>query len=167
MNQTLENLIEVMNEELQSQRDLAQMLENKLDAMRHYDISRLEALSISEQRLLDLMGHIGRRRTDAVAAATDDLLPTQPVGRVSVAQLAERASIEQRNRLLALAALLKDVAQQVQRLNRVNALATNKILGHFDGIFRIIAQAGRDIGLYGSAGKKALLEQNRLFDAIA
>ena len=155
-----------MNEELQCQRDLAGVLENKLDAMRHYDVSRLEALSVSEQRLLDGMRTKGQNRQGAVRSATEQLLPDVG-GSGSARNLAEKLPQPQRNKLLALAAMLKDVAQNVQRLNRVNVLAGQKMLVHFDHVFRIIAQSGRDIGLYGRAGKKSFLEQNRLFDAQA
>jgi flagellar biosynthesis/type III secretory pathway chaperone len=82
-------------------------------------------------------------------------------------ELASAAPEPARSKLLALAAMLKETAQNVQRLNRINAIATHKVLGHFDQIFRIIAQSGRDIGLYGRAGKKSITEQNRLVDAIA
>ena len=43
MAEVVEQLIEVMNDELLCQRDLAGVLENKLDAIRHHDLSRLRA----------------------------------------------------------------------------------------------------------------------------
>ena len=167
MADAVEQLIEAMQQELRWQQELAVVLDNKLDAMKHYDMSRLEALSQNEQKLMQGLRHNEMRRQSAVRQAARQLSPDRP-DRLSNAQELARASVEPgRSRILVLAGMLRSVAEKVQRLNRVNALASQRIIGHFDQIFRIIAQSGRDIGLYGEAGKKTLLEQNRLVDAIA
>ena len=89
-------------------------------------------------------------------------------GRIATArELAKVVEKPLKRKLEAFSAMLFDSAQNVERLNRINKIASEKILGHIDHIFSIIAQSGRDIGLYGRAGKKSLLEQNRLVDAIA
>jgi len=164
----VEQLILAMQEELQGHKKLSAVLDNKLDAMRHFDVSRLESLRQKEQCLLDSVRMIGQRRLEAVNRVAAELLPQQRRGRFMTAQeLAQAAPEPQRSKMLALAAMLKEVAENIQRVNRVNAVATKKVLGHFDHIFNIIAQSGRDIGLYGRAGKKSILEQNRLLDARA
>ena len=154
MADAVEQLIEAMLDELQSHKKLSAVLDGKLDAMRHFDVSRLESLRQNEQRLLNVVRMNGQRRAEATHQAT-------------ARELAQAAPEPARSKIMALAAMLKEMAQNIQRLNRVNAVATRKVLGHFDQIFRIIAQSGRDIGLYGRAGKKSLTEQNRLVDAIA
>ena len=167
MADAVQQLIEAMQHELQWQRDLAMVLDNKLDAMRHYDMSRLEALGQSEQKLMQGLRHNEMKRKQAVRQAASKLCPRRSENVVNASELARSSGEPARGRILALAAMLKEVAQKVQSLNRVNAMASQRIMGHFDQIFRIIAQSGRDIGLYGQAGKKMLLEQNRLVDAIA
>jgi len=167
MADALENVIQVLNEQLRFYRDLAAVLENKLDAMRHYDATRLEALSQAEQRLIEAIKHVEKKRNEAVRRATGHLLPQRQGELASARELAQAAPPPFREKLSVLASLLREVAEKVQRLNQIGALATQKIMGHFDHIFRIIAQSGRDIGLYGRAGKKTLLEQNRIVDAIA
>ena len=168
MADAVEQLIEAMQEELRSHKKLSALLDGKLDAMRHFDVSRLEALRQNEQRLLDRMRMIGRGRAEATHRAVRQLLPQRRIGAPATArELASATPEPAHSKILALAAMLKEMAQDIQRLNRVNAVATRKVMGHFDQIFRVIAQSGRDIGLYGRAGKKSLTEQNQLVDAIA
>ena len=182
MADSVEQLIETMNQELQCQRDLAGLLENKLDAMRRYDVWSLESLAANENRLIDNLQANSQRRNSAVRNVAQQLfdLPADPVRHASIPtgaaptnslptarQIAEKASPINRDKILALTAMLKDVTQTVQRLSGINATASQKMLGHFDHVFRIIAQSGRDIGLYGRAGTRFHLEQNRLFDALA
>lgn len=167
MAEAVEQLIAAMNDELQHQRDLKSVLEQKLDAMRHYDISRLHALTIAEQRLLDAIRANGHKRTESARRAGEELFEGRLKVLPTARQIAAKTPEPAKRKLMALTTMLREVVQNVQRLNRVNNLSCRKILEHFDHIFRIIAQSGRDIGLYGSAGKKSLLEQNRLFDGVA
>ena len=168
MANAVEQLIAALQDELQGHQKLSAILDGKLDAMRHFDVSRLESLRQKEQRLLDSVRMIGQRRLEAVNRATAELWPQRRRARFMTAkELAQAAPEPQRSKLLALAAMLKEVAENIQRLNRINAIATKKVLGHFDHIFNIIAQSGRDIGLYGRAGKKSIMELNRLVDARA
>jgi flagellar biosynthesis/type III secretory pathway chaperone len=167
MAETLSELIEVLRQELQWQLDLATVLEQKLDAMRHYDTSRLDALTTREQQLAHLIQLHDKKRTQAVRQAAAGLFPQRKTPWAGARELAMAVADPARSEVLSLADLLKEAAQKVHRLNNINRLACEKILNHFNQIFQIIAQAGRDIGLYGRGGKKALLEQNRLLDAMA
>jgi len=159
-------LIETMQDDLRSQQNLAELLNNKLDAMKHYDMSRLEALSQTERRLLQGIYSGEKRRQTVLRRATRKLYPQKQDGLASARELAQVSQEPARSKILTLAAMLGGVSEKVQSLNRINALASEKILNHFNHIFRVIAQSGRDIGLYSSGGKKAYLEQNRLVDAI-
>ena len=47
MSEAVEKLIQILEDDLQWHQSLAVVLENKLDAMRHYDMSRLEALAVT------------------------------------------------------------------------------------------------------------------------
>ena len=163
----VQQLIETLQQELQYQQELAAVLDNKLDAMRHYDISRLEALTQNEHRLVDEIRQSERRRTDTVRWATRQFWPQRRQQPATCKELAQVSPEPEKSRLLTLAAMLAEVAEKVQRLNRIGNMASRKILAHFDHVFQIIAQSGRDIGLYGRGGKRSLLEQNRLVDALA
>jgi len=163
----IEKLMELMQEDLQRHRELAQILDNKLDAMRHRDIPRLEALAVAEHRLVGLISTHSKKRCDILRQATEKYFPGHGKKLATARELAQAAGGAARDKLLAISAMLADVTRKVQSLNQVNTIASQKILGHVDHIFRIIAQSGRDIGLYGRAGKKAPSEQNRLVDAIA
>jgi len=156
-----------MSEELRKQKTLAEVLDHKLDAMRHYDMSRLEALSAKEQTLVEMIQQTAGMREEILRKVSQQLFPDAPRRRWSARQLAQAVAEPTRGKLLAMADVLKSTAEKVQRLNRVNSLATEKVMHHFNHIFSLIAQSGRDIGLYSQSGKKSLLDQNRLVDAIA
>jgi flagellar biosynthesis/type III secretory pathway chaperone len=163
----VQHLIETLQKELEYQRELAAVLDNKLDAMRHYDLSRLDALSQNEHRLVEVIRQNEFRRTDAARQATRQFWPERRQRPATCKELAQAAPEPQRSTLMTLAAMLAEVAETVQRLNRIGGIASRKILNHFDHIFQIFAQSGRDIGLYERGGKRSLLEQNRLVDALA
>ena len=189
MSEAVEKLTQILEDDLQWHQSLAAVLENKLDAMRHYDMSRLEALTANEQRITEAICANEKKRRQVIRQATVEFFPqgSKPATARELAQaLLERQSLRgseaaagQRRlsevnsaekavrRLLALSDMLRDVTEKVRRLNNVVSIASHKILGHFDNVFRIIAQSGRDIGLYGRSGKKSLLEQNCLVDALA
>ncbi len=167
MADTIQKVVDVLQSDLQWHKELAVVLNNKLDAMRQYDLSRLESLTAAEQRLTDSISGNEQQRFTAIRQATAIYFP-QRTGRLATAR--ELASVVKgplKEKLNALAAMLIDATKKVQRLNKVNALATEKIVGHVDQIFDLIAKSGRDIGLYGRRGKKTIFEQNRLVDAIA
>ncbi|MCK4629003.1 MAG: flagellar export chaperone FlgN [Sedimentisphaerales bacterium] len=186
MSEAVEKLIQILEDDLQWHQSLAVVLENKLDAMRHYDMSRLEALTANEQQLTEAICANEKKRRQVVRQATVEFFPqnNKPAtarelakalqerqssqGTANKRQLPKENSAETAaNRLLALSDMLREVTEKVKRLNNVVSIASHKILGHFDNVFRIIAQSGRDIGLYGRSGKKSLLEQNCLVDALA
>ena len=167
MSEAVEQLIEKMQEDLQSHQELASVLENKLDAMRHYDISRLEALTLSEQRLADVIGMSEGKRKEIIRRATAEVFPARGDGRATAKELAAEVDEGYKGKLLMLSSMLLEVVEKVRRLNQINKLASQKILGHFDQIFRIISQTGNELGLYGRGGKKSVMEQNRLVDAMA
>ena len=167
MSEAMEKLVEALQDDLDSHRKLAEVLENKLNAMSCRDISRLEALGITEQQLVSSITVNERKRSAATHRATEAYYP-QRRGRVASArELAQKTGEPLRGKVLALSALLSEVIEKVRRLNRINMSATQKILGHVDYVFQIIAQSGCDIGIYGRAGEKSFLEQNRLVDAMA
>ncbi len=167
MNNPIEKLIEVMQTDLQLHRDLTQILQQKLDAMRQRDLELLDALATREQQSMENLAANAVRRTSAIRDAMKLYMPAR-TGRLATArELARVVGGAFQSRILAMVSLLMEATGDVQRLNRINQIASKKILGHVDHIFQIIAKAGKDIGLYGRAGKKTLLEQNRLVDAIA
>jgi flagellar biosynthesis/type III secretory pathway chaperone len=167
MADAMNELIQVLQQELRWQRELAEVLEQKLDAMRHYDTGRLEVLTTREQQLAQRIQVHDKKRATVVRQAAAGLFPQERKTWASARELALAAAEPLRTQLLSLAGLLKDAVRKVQRLNNINRLASEKILNHFSQIFQIIAQTGRDIGLYGREGRKTLLEQNRLLDARA
>ena len=107
MADAVEQLIKTMQDELESHKKLSAVLDNKLDAMRHFDVSRLESLRQNEQRMLDRVRMMGLRRTEATREATRQLYPRRRISTLMTArQLAQAAPEPARDKILALAAML-------------------------------------------------------------
>ena len=155
-----------MKEELVVQQRLAATLQHKLESMRCYDVERLQTLTLSESEAVTAAQRAALRRRQAGRRLSESLFgkKDEPVGASEMAAACEEP---QRSGILTLAGQLRGAAETTQRLNRINRIATRKLLGHMEHVFRVIAQAGRDIGLYGRAGRKPLMQHNRLIDAIA
>lgn len=166
MPNNFEQLADIMHEELRLQKNLADTLENKLQAMRRHDTACLEDITAREQTVVNAVQEIAAQRNSVLRRITTALAMGRSAS-PTAKEIAKQSSEPTRSRIISLAAKLKEQARNVQRLNHVTAIASRKILTHFDAIFGIIASSGRDIGLYGRAGRTALLEQNRLVDAIA
>ena len=156
-------LVTALQNELQCQQQLAVLLENKLDAMRRYDVRRLEGLAEAEKQLLEKMQVVAVKRRHAAETLTKQLLGQ--LGRPATAKELAAASDEPvRSQLFSLSGLLAQECEKVQRLNRINDIASRKMLGHVDQVFRVIAKTEHDVGLYSRSGRRPTLEQNRIFD---
>lgn len=162
-----EQLIKAMQEELEGQQELVSILADKLDAMRQYDMMGLESLMSSEQRAIELLRQKGARRDFAVRQLTSRVFPGRKGQPARAVELAEMVDKCYRDRFVAVTSMLKDVAEKAQRLNKINAVASQKVLQHLGHIFRIIARSGHDIGLYSPGGKKTQMQHNQIVDAIA
>jgi flagellar biosynthesis/type III secretory pathway chaperone len=167
MKDGIDKLIDEMQGELERHNDLAALLERKIDAMKRFDTGQMETLTAQEQGLVHELQVKGRQREAAVTLASRQLLGARGAGRLTAKELAVKSPEPQRTRLLALSGMLREVGLKVQSLNRVNALASHKVLGQFDQVFQILARSGREIGLYGRGGRTGAVEQNRLVDTIA
>ena len=167
MADAVSQLIDVMQRELDGQQRLTVLLEGKIEAMRHYDLAQLDALNRSEQKLMENLRLHAMRRQEVVQLAAHRLLSGQSHTSVSARELAEAAGEPGRSRVMTLAGLLREVIGQVQRLHRIHAVASRKLMTHFEHVFQVIAQSGRDTSLYGRAGRRELVQHNRLVDATA
>jgi len=167
MSEHVQELIAVLQQELGLQTELVRVLDGKLDAMGRYDMTSLQALSQREQSLVASLQGQEQRRRQAVQQASRALLHGRSRVGATARQLAQAAPEPQRSLLVRLAQRLREAVEKARRLNRINEIATRKILGHVDDVFRIIARSGCDIGLYGQSGRRACGAQNRLVDALA
>lgn len=164
----VEKLIETMQQEFVVQSKLETLLTNKLNALKNRDLTRFEMLNSDEQSLVVDVRVKGRNRDKAVQSAARHYLPRLGEHTITAKELADAAGEPLRGRIMALAAMLKDVALKIQSLNSICKTTLKKIMGHFDSIMTAISQHGNNIGLYQRSGQKPqMLEQTRIIDAIA
>lgn len=167
MRPELEPLMQTMRTELTAYKQLAAVLEQKLDAMRRRDLQDMQFRLEREQRLLVTMRQAAGQRTVLVRRLARTILPGRTPEEVTARELAQTSSEPQQSRMMGLIGMLREAAEKVQRLNRVVTQTTRKLMGHIDAIFNLIAQGDGESGLYGRAGKKAPTPQRQLVDAIA
>lgn len=159
-------LVIIMHEELILHQNLANILQAKLQAMRLHDTAGLETIAVREQAVVNAVQQIAARRNSLLRRIATAASPRGAAVLPTARHIADQTAEPTRTKILALAAKLKEQTQNVQRLNHVIAIASRKILRHFDAIFGVIANSGRDIGLYSKAGRTTFMEQNRLVDAV-
>lgn len=168
MTDVMEKLIETMQQEYVVQIKLEKLLASKLSALKNRDLTKFETLNSSEQNLVVDVRIVGRNRSQAVQTVARHYLPRMDDHVVTAKELAEAAGEPVKGRILALAAMLKDVALKIRDLNNICKTTLKKLLGHFDSIMNALSNNGNNIGLYQRSGlKPKMLEQTRIIDALA
>ncbi|MBI9016610.1 MAG: flagellar export chaperone FlgN [Phycisphaerae bacterium] len=164
----IDNIIDTMRDDLRYQRDLEKILTDKLDAIRNNDIALMEIIAQTEYRTVQAINNNIERTNKVIRQATAFYFPIRAGQLASATELKQFASESQSQALDAIGTMLRGTIENVKRQNQIVSLVTQKLLGHVDQIFKVIAHTGRDIGLYGRRGdKKINIEQNRMLDAIA
>jgi len=167
MNEAVLGLVQSLKEELSYQQQMEALLNGKLEAMRRYDMARLEGLTVAEKRLVETERLRSAKRERWVLRLTRQFCP-EIRGRLATAkEIAAKLPAPFGQEVMYLAVKLKETTERLVRLNQINASVTRKLLGHVDSIFKIVAQAGVEIGLYSRAGRQTELEHRRLIDALA
>ena len=159
--------IDALVEQLQELRELHDQLllaaRGKQSAMRCGDVDALQSWSAREKFLIDrITGAESARRATVEALA-------QALGRegpVTVTVLAAQLGEPDRSRVLALAAAIRALAEQIHQINQINDAVSREILECFAQMHRRYAVARCDIGLYDTNGRKQLVTGAALLDAV-
>lgn len=167
MADAVKQLLDALHEELAGQQELANVLAAKLEAMQRYDMPALDALVAREHRLAEQLRQRSMRRTVAAQRLTVQLFPKRRGQVARARELAAQLPAPKQKEILSVSEMLSEWVEKVQRLNRVNAVATQKIMKHLDHIFKVITKTGVQIGLYGREGKMADTTPTQLVDALA
>lgn len=168
MNHTtqLEQLIQALKNLLGVHKQLIEAGTTKLSAMRKADYAMIESATARESFLADrlaLAEHSLRcaaeELADAVWYERDIRVP------LTLSDLAERLQEPHRSQVLSLSGKVRELAEQLQHTNTLSRQVGGVVLEQFAMIQRLMAEKSRDIGLYGSAGKPALLSAHSTLDA--
>ena len=164
----VKQLINAMTNDIRNYRDLALVLERRLDAIRTRKAELIEEMTASQEKLMRSLAINAQRRLQIVDKLTAIMFPAKAgKAQITVSEIAENIANPDKTKLLALKSMLHKEVDKVNRLNRINTIAIKKMLGHLDFIFKAISNVEHDTGIYDKEGKQQGSYPSSLIDAIA
>ena len=164
----VKQLINAMTNDLRNYRELGNVLQNRLVAIRTRNASLIEEMTAGQEKLMRSIALNAQRRLQLVNKLAEVLLPEKAgKAQVTLTDLAEKIDGTDKSKLLALKSMLFKEVDKVNRLNRINNIAIKKMLGHLDYIFKTISNVEHDTGIYDKEGRQQGSRSSSLIDAIA
>jgi len=164
MDKLVAELLTLLNEMLVGQERLLKLALARREAMRTFDVSRLEMLAGQERAETLAMAVIDRRRQVLVAQFRNvmgrNVEPT-------VSEVAKRVAEPVKSQLLGLAGQLKQTVEQVERNTRINATISDAVVKGLAKVLKVVTGLAQHAGLYMRNGRKAALHVIHLLEVTA
>ena len=164
MDKLITDLLSLLRDLLAGQQRLLNVALARREAMRTFDIARLEAIAIQERAETANLAALDRRRQQ-VTAQIRGILPQHVDATVS--EVARRAAEPAKSRLLALAAQLKEAVEQVERNTRINATVSEAVVKGLAKVLKVVTGLAQHAGLYMRNGRKAAMRGIHLLEVTA
>ena len=152
MDKLVTELMELLREMLGSQQRLLAIATGRREAMRAFDVERLNVLSEQEKTETDRAGDLDRKRKDVTSRLKNELGRGVPP---TVTEVAKRLEDPARTQLLMLAAEVKQVVEQVDKHTRVNAKVSEAVVKGMARVLKVVTGMAQHAGLYMRNGRKA------------
>jgi hypothetical protein len=164
MDKLVTELLTLLRELLAGQERLLGLALARREAMRTFDISRLEMVAGQERVETGRMAELEKRRM----ALTSQMRATLGAGSaVTVTEVARRVEEPAKSQLLGLAAQLKETVEQVERNTRINATISETVVKGLAKVLKIVTGLAQHAGLYMRNGRKAALHGIHLLEVTA
>ena len=164
MDKLVTELLTLLRELLAGQDRLLKLALARREAMRVFDIARLETLAAQERTEALRMAELDRKRQLLVgqfkAALGKGVEPT-------VTEIARRVNEPVKSRLLGLAGQLKETVEQVERNTRINATISETVVKGLAKVLKVVTGLAQHAGLYMRNGRKAALHGIHLLEVTA
>lgn len=149
-------------------RELVQMAQRKLDAVRSADADALNECAARESGLLERLVGVERQRRAELArlAQIVPALRGTRAARLTLSELAEALDEPHASSIRARLSALRSIATQLQRANRVASLVARDLHAHLREVFAAMARAGRASVVYGPNGSMERAGGGELWDAV-
>jgi CHAT domain-containing protein len=146
-------------------RQLLELADTKLSAMRRADVEALRQCATDESSVLQELIEREKQR-DAVLARLAQSLhwPDRGGGRLS--GIAERLSEPFRSRLLAKTESLHQIASALRQKNRLAASVARNLHSHIRAVFDDVARVNQESVMYGPSGKHEHRNAQAWVDAV-
>ena len=164
MDKLATELLNLLREMLLMQQQLLQIATARQEAMRLFDLKRLQSLTELEHAELQRAAKIETRRKALIfqlkAALGKGIEPT-------VTEIAKRTSEPTKSQLLALASQLKAIVEQVDRTSRINAKVSETVMKGLAKVLKVVTGLAQHAGLYMRNGRKAAMKGIHLLEITA
>jgi hypothetical protein len=156
-------LLNLLRELLAGQERLLKLALARREAMRTFDMGRLEMLTGQERAELVRAAELDKQRVALVgrfAAVMGKGVPT-------VSEIAKRVNEPAKSQLLGLAGQIKEVVEQVDRNTRINAKVSDAVVKGLAKVLKVVTGLAQHAGLYMRNGRKAALHGIHLLEVTA
>jgi len=168
MKQDVEQLFEVLDTLVRLHEQMISALDRQLAAARAADS---QTMGQCQEQIEELARQIAteetRRRHVTRSLAVEAGLPGATVGRgVTASRLATAMPEPARTRLAEQTALLRERIQEVDRLNRILADVSRRVLLHLRSAYETVAGAAGTTGVYAANGRLRQAQRSTVFEAV-
>jgi flagellar biosynthesis/type III secretory pathway chaperone len=163
MDKLINELLNLLCDLLAGQGRLLALATARRDAMKTFDIARLEALTEQQRVETQALAILDVRRKALVAQFKPLLKGAEP----TVSEIARRVGEPQKTQLLALAGQIKATVEQLDRANRINATVSEAVIKGLAKVLKIVTGLAQHAGLYMRNGRKAALHGIHLLEITA
>jgi hypothetical protein len=147
--------------------EMAGHVREKLDAMRKADSERIAAITARELLLAEKVAEregLRRQITRRIAEALG--VQRAEAETMRVGELADRLSEPRRSQLITAATGLRQRLEELQRLQKTNALVTQAVLKHLSEIMGVMCVGGPAMESYTRGGRRARQCAASVFEAV-
>lgn len=157
-------LTELLQQFLATHQRLLSLARSRQEAMRTYDVARLNELLERERQEAQGLEKLERQRKGVLIQLRLQLgMAANP----TVSQIAERCGEPARSQLLGLAGTLKATVEELGRINRINAKVSQGVAVGLARVLSVMTGLAQHAGMYMANGRKAVIRGIHLLDALA
>ena len=157
-------LVNLLREMLLTQQRLLQIATARQEAMRVFDLERLQVLAEQERLEMKRAEGVEVRRAALIKGLRIVLgKGVEP----TVTEVSMRVGEPIKAQLLGLAGQLRAVVEQVDRASRVNAKVSETVVKGFAKVLKVVTGLAQHAGLYMRNGRKAVMKGIHLLEITA
>lgn len=168
MKQELEQLFEVLDTLVRLHEQMIATLDRQLAAARAADSQMMRQCQETIEHLAGQIAHaeIQRRRATGGLAVEAGLPEATSARGVTASRLAAALPEPARSRLTEQTARLRERVQEVDRLNRILADVSRRVLLHLKSAYETVAHAAGTTGIYAADGRMRQAQRSTVFEAV-
>ena len=163
MDNLVKELLKLLADVLACQQRLLAMALARREAMRAFDVERLEMLTEQQRLETQNLVALDRRRKEIVSR----FKPLLKGAEATVTEISQRIGEPQKTQVLALAGAIKTTVEQLDRNNRINATVSDTVVKGLAKVLKVVTGLAQHAGLYMRNGRKAALHGIHLLEITA